>query len=397
VKYLLVCFTGRARGKSMKQTVYPLSALDVGFVGMPPIDFLIRYSTPLDPERVETSLREILPSFPSLSTRLVQLDETGLGIALEGDTPPFRIREPSVDVEREFDLAYASSYLDRVETLPGEPLMKVSVTPLNEGTLLGISISHAVADGVSCYLLFAAWSAALHGRPRLRPSFRRNPISLPSSRRQLPLPAHACERRDFHRRLVKFWLRRTIGRDQLAPLQAEAAADGFRPTTFQALLAKLLKEYGASLAGQHQDCCIRIPVDVRQRIPGLDPLYFGNAFVDARIELSVSALVERPLSWLAERVRNAIAEMQDEQTLRRLLRLTDSGLEPLGIAPGQDYAPERDIVCSSGMISEDLPVDLLDFGTGAPLWMEIITPAAKGFTIAPDAQGLQIKIIGFKT
>jgi shikimate O-hydroxycinnamoyltransferase len=135
----------------------PLSPIDHVFtgVGSYPIEFVFAYGSRLDEERLRTSLEVTLGHFPPMRTRLVRTADRAFGFQPGEDGLSF--------VTAESDATFAATkdftqLIDSVETVEGEPLTRVKLTHTPAGSVLGVSISHAVADGFSYFHFLASWS-----------------------------------------------------------------------------------------------------------------------------------------------------------------------------------------------------------------------------------------------
>src|SRR5262249_15758529 len=74
--------------------------------------------------------------------------------------------------------------MDHVESIPGEPLMRIQLTNSPSQSYLAVSISHAAADGYSYFLFLTLWARKMRGEEIFPPTHNRQalipqPDSLP--------------------------------------------------------------------------------------------------------------------------------------------------------------------------------------------------------------------------
>lgn len=141
--------------------IYPLSAIDHVFTGSGsyPIEFIFVYNKRIDEKRLKESLRKTLEFFPMIASRLVPHGPDAYAFELSPDGLLFNVSESSLDFE-ENDKKH--EYIDPVETLEGNPLSKILLTHTPGGSVLGVSISHALADGFSYFHFLSSWARIFH-------------------------------------------------------------------------------------------------------------------------------------------------------------------------------------------------------------------------------------------
>ena len=142
----------------------PLSPIDHVFTGRGayPLEFVFAYGGPLDVERLSSSLRQTLALFPAVGSRLVLLPGGAYGLEPSEDGCSFEVATSGTAFA---DSAERCAFVAPVETVPGQPLARVRLTRTPDGSVLGVSLSHAVVDGFSYFYFLSAWSQVFHGRP----------------------------------------------------------------------------------------------------------------------------------------------------------------------------------------------------------------------------------------
>jgi len=150
----------------------PLSPIDHIFTGKGsyPIQFAFAYLGTINAGQLQKSLAEVLKHFPPLQSRLVKISDHSFGLAPTTGGLSFQVVDSPMTFQ---DAQDCSSFLDPVHSIVGEPLTKIKLTHTPAGSVLGVSISHAVADGFSYFHFLASWARVFHGKDFPQPDHRR--------------------------------------------------------------------------------------------------------------------------------------------------------------------------------------------------------------------------------
>jgi shikimate O-hydroxycinnamoyltransferase len=393
--------------------VIPLSPIDHVFTGQGayPLEFVFAYGGPLDVDRLSSSLRKAVALFPSIGSRLVLLpggsygfEPSEEGCSLESTTSSTRFG----------DSEGRPPFVAPVETLPGEPLARVRVTRTPDGSVLGVSLSHAVADGFSYFYFLSAWSRIFHGRPVPPPWLDRGLLqpggpsegvaweSAGAAGSGEPLRPedvrNACgffldERRAATRRDRLRWTRRVFPGAELRSLLAEAQSDcPARLSHNDVVAAWLWRTHVPRWASTgERTAFLSCPVDLRRVLPGFPPAYFGCAVALVNATIERERLAGATLADLARRVRDAVAGV-DESSERRALAMLDRlrrqegppGLERLHVVH-----PRAGILLTN---LSRLPVRDVVFDAGPPVAYDVLAPAERCAVVLPAEDGLDVRI-----
>ena len=179
---------------------------------------------------------------------------------------------------------------------------------------------HTVADGISAHNFVTSWTeivrgmeisqfpnfdhALLSSRGRAKPNecpaeFRLRPKTMP------PPPAKKTLERTF-----------TFTPEQLKKIKAEALGDGSQGsfTTFESLSAHVFRSAIRAKDPDHSETArFFTTLDARKRIkPNLPEGYFGNAIIFTCMPATVGDILQKPLAFSAQLVRESVAKMTDE-------------------------------------------------------------------------------------
>ncbi|NIN71682.1 MAG: hypothetical protein GTO46_07075 [Gemmatimonadetes bacterium] len=383
-------------------TSIPLTPIDHIFtgVGSYPIEFVFAYGDTIDPDRLLASLQAATRHFVPVRSRLATVSDDTYALQESDEGVHFQLSESSAtfgDPEARY------SFLDPVNSVPGEPLTRIKLSQTPEGSVLGVSMSHAVADGFSYFFFLSSWARLFHGGAVIEPfNGRELLIPEPQARRDEVTTADVLsdsgifwdERRRAIARDRIHWDRFHLSREQQSELLAEAGPDAdARLSLNDVISAHLWKTYIAKWDGDdgEKTTYVSCPVDVRRIIKGFPRTYFGNAVGLATRSLERRALAEAPLGRLASIIRSAVASV-DETYMRNAL----STLEAMRLREGLTVLEENHVIHPrSGILITNLsrlPVQEIEFDAGPPVAFDILTPAARGAVVLPAADGADIRV-----
>ncbi len=162
----------------MKDTerVLPLTPIDHVFTGPGSyaITFALAYDHQLDPARLQISLDQALEGFWPLRSRLAASSSQSYSFRCsEGSSVALEMADSAGSFA---DSAEAETYIRPVASIPGEPLTRIRLTQTPGGSVLGVSISHALVDGFSFFHFLSSWARLAQGKRMLSPSHDRAPL-----------------------------------------------------------------------------------------------------------------------------------------------------------------------------------------------------------------------------
>jgi hypothetical protein len=381
-----------------------LSPLDHVFtgVGAYPIEFVFAYGGRLDPDRLRDSLDRTLALFPGVASRLVRLPDGGYGLEPAPGGCAFEVGSAAAS----FADVDPQALVDPVETVEGRPLARVRLTQTPEGSVLGVAISHAIADGFSYFFFLSAWSRVFHGREVAPPCLDRSilrPATEPTATgdgsghglaESLGMTGlFLGEKRAAIPRDRLRWTRRLFPRAELSALLADAQRDcPVRLSHNDVVAAWLWRTHVPGwAAGDESTAFLNCPVDLRHVLPGFPPTYFGCAVAMARASVGRERLATASPSELARRVRDAVAGV-DETSVRELLRAIDrlrreQGLDALGRL--HVVHPRAGLLVTN---LSRLPVREIVFDAGPPVAFDILAPVERCAVVLPAADGVDVRI-----
>ena len=309
------------------------------------------YPATLDPGRLEASLRKVLEVFPDMCGQMVRCPGRTLGLQWQQDGAQFSVQECSGAFQDICPGMYedyrALDFIDRVNpfllTRANTPLARFRLTQLSGGgSVLGLSLSHGLADGVSYYQFIQIWSLIHEGLPWTPPVPGRG-LLVCDPGRQHELFGHqdrlppACSgfrcltRPEFMVLGGNFLLRqhtmvtKTIPftRRQLNAIK-RAVADSGRLSLNDALCAHLwqtLARTGGVIKPGRQYKMQTIASLRGRGALGVPQHYFGNAVTHMITQLPGEEILDADIAHLATQCRKSLEALDDRDVLRQMLWL----------------------------------------------------------------------------
>jgi len=117
-------------------------------IGSQPITFAFSYQKLIDPEALKKSLTAVLDYFPVIQSQLHKISESDYEYRITPDGLVFEVNEsksPFHDSDR------IEQYVIPVDSIPGKPLTRISLNQTPNGSVLAVSVSHALVDGFSYF------------------------------------------------------------------------------------------------------------------------------------------------------------------------------------------------------------------------------------------------------
>ena len=379
-----------------------LSPVDHVFTGPGsyPISFAIAYDRILDPARLQRSLKKALRDFWPLRARLTRLSSHAYAFRPDDDGLLFEVvNSPDAFA----DSADCGRYVSPVDSVLGKPLTKIRLTQTPKGSVLGVSISHALVDGFSFFHFLSSWARIAQGQRILRPSHRRELLMAETLNCEDSITAD-----DFltqcglflggHRRDSEIASideeSLSLSPDRMRELRAEAQSDCDAPLfDNDVITAHIWREYGARWAHIDYDptTFVTVPFDFRRLLVEVPRTYFGCALAFATASMTYDRLTSASLGEVSYVVRRSVAHVDSDyvrgslralETLRRSKGL--SGIEAVEVRH-----PQRGLIVTN--ISR-LPVSSIDFGWGSPVSFSPIAPTQRGVAILPSDTGVSIRV-----
>jgi len=384
-------------------TLMNLAPVDYVFTGNMscPVTFAFSFTEQLDPRRLESSLGELMACIPWLGGHLRAVSNDALAYEVE-ERP--RVELSVATTDKTFDALRDRELVDLVRSFDGERMMHARLTQTPEGSVLAVSMSHALVDGFSFFLAMSKWAALARGER----------VEAPVMERLLRAPeshvAAALSKLDERTLLEQTGLFLSSPRPavEVLPRQermhlssaaiAELFADAQRSvdqkiTKNDVLTAWLWRTYGAQLwsDADNPDVYMSCPVDVRRLLGEENKNAFGCTINTATARATRRELMHLSLGQLASRIQQSVARVFASNPFERVAPL-EALRRSHGLRGPQSIAlrhPQRGMLVTN---MSRLPLAQLDFGAGAPTAARLVAEFSGMAAVLPARDGVMVTV-----
>jgi NRPS condensation-like uncharacterized protein len=382
--------------------VFPLIPVEYIFtgVGSQPITFAFSYNKILDPGLLEKSLNGTLKYFPILGSKLVKISKTDYEFHISEDGLTFDVLESNSAFEESGSI---EKFIVPVNSIAGKPLTKITLTQTPGGSILAVSVSHALVDGFSYFHFFSSWARICRGESIIKPSLVRDVLLSGFNKSEKKITSndiytncglfHEGKRRKLQNEPVHVE-RFLISKDSIRSILEDTKNEpGISLTENDIITALLWQKYIPmwSKENKNQNTYVTCPFDLRRALTGLPRNYFGCALSFATASINLNSLLKASVRDLAILVKNSIKKVKNDYILRSL-----ETLESLRKQKGLDAMTEIHLRHPyHGIIVTNLtrlPIGSLDFGTGAPTGFLSYVDVLGSAAILPAEKGVEILV-----
>ncbi len=321
------------------KNILPLSKAENKYMpGAGPLEVFIFYKKDTPVQKGIECFLKTAEDYNLFSSRLIMIDENKFalqyctdGIVIE-TLPPFHTDYTDVSID-DF-----KNMMRHVKTLPGEPLLALTIIPFKNGHFVGVSCSHAVADGTSLILFLYAWNCTVEGKNIIPPSRQRffsgNPIRSDKIDKSFTPPLSELNdeiKKRYERGVtIKTFTKMEYFTDEfLHEMKINAKADNknYIISNNQIMTALLLKKYHQSILPDTDQIRIRTPVDLRNLHPDIDSMYMGYAVVNSFTEFKKEEIDKMSIPQIAYRLKESITKTRDKKFIKEISYLSKYGVE----------------------------------------------------------------------
>ncbi|KAJ1441392.1 Transferase [Sesbania bispinosa] len=381
-------------------------------------------------ERLRNSLSKILVHYYPIAGRVcwteggrIEIDCNAKGaLLLEAETTKtlgdYGDFSPSESTK---ELVPTIDYNQPMEELP---LLAVQLTRFhgNEGLAIGVAFFHPLADGLGAIQFINSWAKIARGdtlEPHEMPfldrtilKFSHTPLAPRFDHTELkPLPlilGRSDTTVEKNKKVTTALLRLTA--EQVEKLKKKANEQtldlGSRPySKYEAIGAHIWRCVSkARELDENQPIVVRFNADIRSRIvPPLPQNYFGNALTQTAASGHVGEITSKPLSYVAQKIREAIKVVTNEYIRSQLdvIRGHDHLDNARALFLGQEgnnasFFGNPNFHLTSWM---SMPVYEADFGWGKPHYFGLayVAPHDRALILlSPEGDGSVIVCLHFQ-
>lgn len=321
------------------KNILPLSIFEnKDYPGSRPTEFLVFYKKKTSLTKAGESLFKTIEHYNLFSSRLIMIDENKYALQYCKEGFEYHVL-PSMDVASEdINIDDVRNKIKHVQTLPGEPLFAITLIPIKDGILGGISCSHAVGDVSSLMLFMFAWGCMHYGHDFPMPSnqrlFKGEPVRFDTIDRAF-IPRLSELNDEIQNRVKNFnrwktyYKRECFTETLLDEIKNKAKSENenYVISDNQIINALLLKKYHEEIIPDTDKVRLRIPINLRYIHPDIDSLYMGNAVFSSVIEFEKNEIKTMSEYQIAYRIKQSIAKMRNEDYVKKIAYLSEYGIE----------------------------------------------------------------------
>ena len=380
----------------------PLSPIDYVFTGAgsQPITFAFSYPSELDPGKLQESLARTIEVFPLVQSELQRVDDADLTFHVMDQKLVIEVARSDAAFER---LQSIEQYVAPVRSVVGEPLTKIRLTQTPSGSVLAVSMSHALVDGFSFFHFLSSWARMCRGERFLPPHLERAVLTSIPARQDEEVSAKQIyedcgmflgDKREGTSGAAVREERLIIPEETIrSEMSAVRSGRNTSVTENDVICAILWKKY-VPLWGAGEGSAqtfLTSPFDFRRALAGFPKTYFGCALTFATAGLRHDELDRITVGELALLVKNAVGQMKGEFVAGSMSALENlrkqKGLGAMECLHLRD--PRR------GMIVTNLtrmPIRDIDFGAGAPTDFLTYVDVLRSAAVLPGVNGVDVLI-----
>lgn len=311
----------------------PMSSYDVSLIPLNPITIYFFYPESLHDIDIESSFRETLEDFNVFSSQIFRYRNSA-EYYLRHSEGGATYRETSVNRALTFDSIEVNTlqdYVDIVDSRLGCNTTAASVIHFDNGTLLSLSVSHAIADGMSLGLFLYSWSARVNGA---------DPVSASSQRRFTSAAvddffteedlsvsmSDDLEKRYRIFRKPRYYSTIRIEKSQLPSLIGNEYDHLDSRSDFLALTVLTLKDNYEKLSPQSEYIDVTIPIDVRAEHNDLEFNYIGNAVALSTVRFAKTEIASMQCAGLYSSLNSQLSIERSTKRINATMRLAEDGV-----------------------------------------------------------------------
>jgi hypothetical protein len=296
--------------KKYGKTILPLSIFQNEYIpGSEPLELLFSWNRESTVAEIKGSLLKAVEHYNLFSSRLIMIDDNKFALQYCKDGVKFNFLPPINATFDSINIDDIKKMMVHVKTLPGEPLLVVTIIPVKGGRYIGISCSDAIADFHALILLCFAWKCIIEGNDFPSPSTQRlftgKPISSDKIDKALIPPLSEVNdaiRDRVKSSNIKTYTKREYFSDEFLneiKNKVKSENEEYKISDSQIITSFLLKKYHNDILPDAEKIILRNPVNLRDVNPDIDMLYIGNAFFDNTTEFTKDEINKMSIAQIA--------------------------------------------------------------------------------------------------
>ena len=324
--------------KDYGQNILPLSTFQNEYIpGSEPLEILFSWKRESTFSEAKESFFKAVEHYNLFSSRLIMIDDNKFALQYCADGAEFNYLPPINATFDSINLDDIRKMVVHVKTLPGEPLLAVTLIPITGGAFVGISCSDAIADVFALILFCFAWKCIIESNDFPPPStqrlFKGNPASFDKIDKTFIPPL--SELSDKIRNRVKSSNVRTYTKKEYfsdeffneIKNKSRSENEKYIISDNQIINSFLLKKYHDIILPNTDRIILRNPINLRDVHPDIDLLYIGNAFFDNTTEFTKDEINKMSIPQIAYRLKESTTNTRNKDYIKKISYLSKYGVE----------------------------------------------------------------------
>ncbi len=384
--------------ENMGKTILPFSNFENKIrLGTEAIEVLLYYKKDWTPQQYFEAFVKAANHFNLFSSRIIRMDDDKYALHYCTDGVQLHVLPPIDENFADVNIDEIKKKIVKVKTLPGEPLLSLTIVKLKDGSLGGVSCSHAVCDGIIFILFLSLWGCFIEGTEPHQPSpqrlFKGNPVSS-NTIDKVFMPSLSELSDEIKERLKsvdeKIYTKREYFPDALLDdikKKAKLENEKYNISNNQIMNALIMKNYHKQMLPNADRVRLRTPINLRDVHPDIDSMYLGNAYFDSIADFSKEEMDRLSIYEIAYRLKESIAVMRDVEYIKGIASLTQYGIQLKSdlIENYSLYNVETDMISANLAHLNDIATLGLPEEKGKFLY--VTTPVHTGFVILKEESG----------
>jgi len=322
---------------NLGKTILPLSIFEnEDWPGNEPIEVLLFYKKEWSNSEIQESFLKVTEYYNLFSSRLIMIDDNKFALHYCTDGVKFTFLPPVDDTYDNINIDEIRKQMVKVKTLPGEPLLSLTVISAKDGKFGGVSCSHTIGDGISLILFLMTWGCVIEGKSFPLPStqrlFKGKPVASDTIDKIFTPPLSALSEKIQSRvraSEIKLYSKREYFSDEFFDEhknKAKLENEKYIISSNQIMTAFLLKKYHDQVLPDTDRIRIKIPIDLREIYPGIDSMYIGNAVFDNFTEFTKDEINKMSMYEIAYRLKKSVMNARNENYIKEISYLSEYGI-----------------------------------------------------------------------
>jgi NRPS condensation-like uncharacterized protein len=367
-----------------------ISQVDTLFAnGGYPIEFLLYFSNGLKTDSIRKALKFLAPAFwpifGSYETGIITYNGYSESMCFDEmiSNDSFNSGDKAINIYH----TYSPGMPQRMEKL-----FFLKVIQHKNGTVLIPKLNHLAGDGYSYFYFLAVLAAICRGSSRLLKKHFIRRLSRPQHHRSILRPFRfdksvPLQSTDSDNLSIEYeYVARKVVRERMREISSQSDQTVSANDLLAAMALKKTVQVEKIAVPEFE---LTIPIDVRRYIKKYGRKYFGNGLMINQMRFKTEDINIKDSAELAPRIRTGMPNVCEENYITYLNKIEDLIAQDQ-LAELRPYNPETGCLVTN---LSKMPVNKLDFGTGEPDHVFLLTLGKNSAAILADEENYILRLV----